>query len=523
MPSPPDPPADPGPSPMGPHADQPQPTRLTFTNWWDVPADPATGKVRAVAYYRHSAQDKQKNSVEIQQDQIRKWAEKNNVTIVEEFADHGKSGLTADGRPAFTDMMEQVKNSKDFDQVLVLDVSRWGRFQDLDLSASYSAACKEHGKEVVYVNLGMEDDGSPIYPLVVGFERWRSAQYSRELSDKVFKGCKKVAEQGYSSGGPAPFAMHRVMVDEEDDPQQVLGPGEHKAISNFRVKMAPGEQHQVQIIQEIFHWFVEDGLDERQIAGRLNQSRMPSPSGRSWNGDGVRRVLKNRTYAGAVVYNRTGGKLKSPRRSNPPSEWIITDNAYEAIIPMEIFERVQARFAERKCRLGTPEMVERLRAIYAKHGVLTDHLVSADGILPTFGTVKQRLGGAVGTLHQLYASVHTRTRQDVCDLITAQHGLVEVHQDLLIINRQISVCIQPALPLRQDDAPSWLFKADHRPVVDITIGVPLADAQGGEILGYLAMPRLLMPNGWLRLSGSNLGLLTLHGYRGLDFLKELSP
>ena len=32
----------------------------------------------------------------------------------------------------------------------------------------------------------------------------------------------------------------------------------------------------------------------------------------------------------------------------------------------------------------------------------------------------------------------------------------------------------------------------------------------------------MMPHGWLRLSGSNMGLLSLHGYRGLDFLKELS-
>jgi len=37
------------------------------------------------------------------------------------------------------------------------------------------------------------------------------------------------------------------------------------------------------------------------------------------------------------------------------------------------------------------------------------------------------------------------------------------------------------------------------------------------------MPRLMMPNGWLRLSGSNLGLLTLHGHLGLDFLKEYGP
>ncbi len=89
-----------------------------------------------VAYYRHSAQDHQENSIPIQRDQVREWATKNGVEIIHEFADAGKSGLNAEGRPAFTEMMdERVKQRTDFDYVLCLDVSRWGRFQDIDLSA----------------------------------------------------------------------------------------------------------------------------------------------------------------------------------------------------------------------------------------------------------------------------------------------------------------------------------------------------------------------------------------------------
>ena len=503
-----------------PHAGLLKPVREA--NWWDEPVAQDASQIRAVAYYRHSAQDKQKNSVEIQQEQVRTWAQSNQIIIIHEFADRGKSGLTADGRPAFSEMMEMVRHVQDFTQILVLDVSRWGRFQDLDLSASYSAECKQHGKEVVYVNLGIENDGSPVYPLMVGFERWRSAQYSRELSDKVFRGCRKVAEQGYRAGGAAPYATHRLMVNEQDAPQKVLEPGEHKAISDWRVKLVPGEPQQVQVVQDIFHLFAEEGLDERQIAGRLNQSLVSAPGGQQWSSSKVRRLLTNRTYAGATVYNRYSGKLKAARHRNPPQEWVITDKAYEAVIPLEIFERAQARFAERQNRLGTAEMLERLQAIYAKHGVLTEMLVAADGALPGLETVKRRLGGAAGTLHQLYADVHERARQEVHDRIVAQHPLVETHQDLLIINGRVSVYIQPSLPLHQHDAPSWLFRPDHRQVVDITLGVPLADTQGGEILGYVAMPRLMMPNGWLRLSSSNLGLLTLHGYRGLDFLKDLA-
>ena len=105
--------------------------------WWEVAAadhDDAPAKPRAVAYYRHSAQDRQENSIPIQQEQVREWAEKNGVEIIKEFADAGKSGLTAEGRPGFTEMMDEWVIQKDnFVYVLCLDVSRWGRFQDIDL------------------------------------------------------------------------------------------------------------------------------------------------------------------------------------------------------------------------------------------------------------------------------------------------------------------------------------------------------------------------------------------------------
>jgi hypothetical protein len=35
-----------------------------------------------------------------------------------------------------------------------LDVSRWGRFQDIDLSAQFSAICKKNGKQVIYTTIG---------------------------------------------------------------------------------------------------------------------------------------------------------------------------------------------------------------------------------------------------------------------------------------------------------------------------------------------------------------------------------
>jgi DNA invertase Pin-like site-specific DNA recombinase len=129
-----------------------------MSNWWQVPnslSENNTGQIRAVAYYRTSALDRQENSLLIQQNQVRKWARKLGVEIIQEFADHGRSGLTSEDRPAFTDMMENwVKRRGDFQYILCLDVSRWGRFPNIDLSAQFCTECKKAGKQVIYTTIG---------------------------------------------------------------------------------------------------------------------------------------------------------------------------------------------------------------------------------------------------------------------------------------------------------------------------------------------------------------------------------
>ncbi len=59
----------------------------------DLPDANSPALVRAVAYYRHSAQDRQENSIPIQQDQVRTWARENGVEIIREFCDAGRSEL----------------------------------------------------------------------------------------------------------------------------------------------------------------------------------------------------------------------------------------------------------------------------------------------------------------------------------------------------------------------------------------------------------------------------------------------
>ena len=162
-----------------------------MAHWWEIPTAEELQVVRsrAVAYYRHSAQDRQENSIPIQQEQVRQWAEQRGVEIIHEFKDAGKSGLTAEGRPAFTEMMEEwVKKRGDFAYVICLDVSRWGRFQDLDLSAQYSSECKRHGKNVVYTAIGIEEKDNPLFSMDNVFLTPHNAALTREAMVRMALG-----------------------------------------------------------------------------------------------------------------------------------------------------------------------------------------------------------------------------------------------------------------------------------------------------------------------------------------------
>lgn len=98
--------------------------------WWTKEGTSTVSKkLKAVAYYRHSAQVGQENSVEIQQENVRKFADKYGIEIVDEYADRGKSGLTTEGREQFKEMMKRVETDDRFQFVLCYDVSRWGRFR----------------------------------------------------------------------------------------------------------------------------------------------------------------------------------------------------------------------------------------------------------------------------------------------------------------------------------------------------------------------------------------------------------
>ncbi|KAA1258201.1 Recombinase [Rubripirellula obstinata] len=494
-----------------------------MNHWWEIeiPDADAPPLVRAVAYYRHSAQDRQENSIPIQQDQVRAWAREHGVEIIREFCDAGRSGLNSEGRPAFTEMMEEwIAKRNDFEYVLCLDVSRWGRFQDIDLSAQFSAICKKNKKQVIYTTIGKPKENDPLYPVYVQFERFRAAQYSRELSDKVWRGCVKIAEQGYLAGGKPPYGLSRLLLDEKREPLHVLEAGQHKGIQNQRVTLTEGPPEQVAVVRRIFEEFVEKGYSEFKIAEGLNDDGIPSPSNGRWGAGGVVARLRNEKYAGTMVYNRTSGKLKTPSLPNPVEKWVRTTDAFSGIIEFDLFLRAQEIFEKRKQRYDPDYMLRVLDELYRSRGMVRPGLLRLDDELPSSGAYSRQFGSLDQAFQNLFDGERGKARENVHEQIRGHIPEVTAYSDFLVLDQKLTVSIQPAVPIPHGYESYWPIRRDPRPVIDMTLGVLLSEPADFNILGFIALPRFGSDSKPIRFTSSSVRT-ELFGRTDLQFLQQL--
>jgi DNA invertase Pin-like site-specific DNA recombinase len=102
-------------------------------------------------------------SLENQRAAISEYAETRGFAIVQTYADAGKSGLSLKGREGLKQLLaDVVTGQRNYSAILVLDVSRWGRFQDTDRAAHYEFICRDAGVNVHYCGEPFENDGSMV-------------------------------------------------------------------------------------------------------------------------------------------------------------------------------------------------------------------------------------------------------------------------------------------------------------------------------------------------------------------------
>jgi DNA invertase Pin-like site-specific DNA recombinase len=79
--------------------------------------------------------DDQKTSLTFQKQVIRTYASSHGLEVLVTYSDPGRSGVEIKHRPGLRQLIQDVIGGKCvYRAILVYDVSRWGRFQDVDES-----------------------------------------------------------------------------------------------------------------------------------------------------------------------------------------------------------------------------------------------------------------------------------------------------------------------------------------------------------------------------------------------------
>jgi DNA invertase Pin-like site-specific DNA recombinase len=287
--------------------------------------------IRAAQYLRVSTKS-QAHSLPQQAAEIADYAARHGYMIVRNYSDEGRSGVRLRGRAAMKQLLTDVFTAnRDFDAVLVQDISRWGRFPDTDESAHYEYICRSAGVKVVYCHDALEDKSMKAQAIFKAMKRVMAAEFSRSLSIKIRDAQCRMAQAGYKMGGPPGYALRRAVVG-ADGALTPLKPGEHRE-QGARIVLVHGPQHEVETVRRIFRLYLEENMQKRAIAELLNADGCADECRRFWNECKVARVLKQPRYGGDYIFHRTECAFGEARRRTPRGQWIIARNAVPPIVP----------------------------------------------------------------------------------------------------------------------------------------------------------------------------------------------
>lgn len=508
----------------------------------DADVEHVSGDEIPVAQYLRMSTEHQRYSTENQEATITKFAHQHGMRIVKTYTDAGKSGLNIRGRPALQQLLDDVRNSRgEFKAILVYDVSRWGRFPDPDEAAVYEHTCKRQGIPVIYCAEQFRNDGSLSSTVLVGLKRSMAAEYARELSVKVFAGhCNLVQKKGYRQGGAPGYGLRRQLVDANDNPKFILTRGEKKSIQTDRVLLIPGPQQEIATIHLIYKLFLEECLPERVIALTLNRNEISADLGLQWTRAKVHQILTNEKYIGNNVYNRTSFKLKNKHVRNVPSDWVRKDGAYEAIVPLENFLRAQAIITNRSAHLDDSHMLELLKQVLERHGLLSGIIIDEEEGIPSSSAYRSRFGSLLRAYNLIgfspkrdyaYLDINRSLRRSYPELISEITSNIEKHDgsvicnpntDLLIVNGEFSLSVVIAR-CKQTAAGTnrWKIRLDTSLEPDITIVVRM-NSENQKAFDYYILPSIDFSPESLPIREENDFVLDAYRTNDLEFFYSLA-
>ena len=257
--------------------------------------------MKGVIYARYSSDNQREESIEGQLRECKAFAEKNDIQIVETYIDRALSART-DRRPDFQRMIKDSAGKK-FEVVIVWKLDRFAR--DKYDSAHYKRILKNNGVKVVSATEAISAGAEGI--LLESMLEGMAEYYSAELSEKVTRGLTENALKCKYNGGTLPIGY---MIDSEQ---------------YFQIDplTAPA------VLDAFKHY--ADGASMREITDEMNLKGVRTKRGGKISINSVTRMLHNRKYIGEYRYND-----------------IVHPNGIPAIVPEDLFNRVQERMAANK-------------------------------------------------------------------------------------------------------------------------------------------------------------------------------
>lgn len=222
-------------------------------------------------------------SLDAQKDKLKKYAEFQDMIVVGEYSDEGKSGKNIEGRPQFLQMLKDIESGKDkVEFVLVFKLSRFGR-NAADVLSSLQRM-QDFGVNLNCVEDGIDsskDSGKLMISVLSAV-----AEIEREnIRVQTMEGRIQKAREGKWNGGFAPYGYSL------EKGQLFINEEEAKAI------------------RVIFDQYVHTDMGANGLAKYLENHgihKIPRQNGKNPLFDAalIRRILKNPVYCGKIAYGR---------------------------------------------------------------------------------------------------------------------------------------------------------------------------------------------------------------------------
>jgi DNA invertase Pin-like site-specific DNA recombinase/histone H3/H4 len=260
------------------------------------------------------------------------------------FEDAGVSGATAERRPAFMGMLaycEQHPRPRSTPGlVLVLNDSRFGRFEEADEATHWRFVLKRLGWHVRFCEGDDLEDGLARSVMrLVGSEQ--ASEYRRNLKRTARRAARATAQLGRWQN-EAPLGYRRLATRATGE-QRVLEPGQRKS-SDEVVRLTLGPEREQQCVRLIFEAYLTGEYSAWSLCREL-EDRYGGL--RRWSPGLVHSILKNYTYVGDVVWCRRPHDIDERRekRVRERSEWVVAVDAHPPIISRAMFAAVRDRRA----------------------------------------------------------------------------------------------------------------------------------------------------------------------------------